>query len=46
MLRKTRLLGILVFISFLFGCGGGGTTKALVVLVLILRPMQATGPGR
>ena len=28
MLRKTRLLGILVFISFLFGCGGGGgTTK-------------------
>jgi len=28
MLRKTRLLGILVFISILFGCGGGGgTTK-------------------
>lgn len=26
MLRKTRLLGILVFVSFLIGCGGGGTT--------------------
>jgi hypothetical protein len=26
MLRKTRLLGIFVFLSFLFGCGGGGDT--------------------
>lgn len=26
MLRKARLLGILVFLSFLFGCGGGGST--------------------
>jgi len=27
MFRMTRLLGILVFLSLLFGCGGGGTTK-------------------
>lgn len=27
MLRKARLLGILVFFSFLLGCGGGSTTK-------------------
>ena len=27
MLRKTRLLGILVFFSFLLGCGGGSTTQ-------------------
>jgi len=26
MLRKIRLLGILVFSSFLFGCGGGSST--------------------
>ncbi len=26
MLRKARLLGIFVLLSFLFGCGGGGST--------------------